>query len=258
MSRLALNLATIFPASLERKLYAAGAAGFRAVGLLANEMLREGEAGIAELRLSQLAVAEVVEVAGWADVDRAARTVAIGHAERVFELAAAVQASVVVAAAPSAAIEMSVAADRFRELCRLAAPLRLRVGLEFAGWAESIKDVASAWAVVDAASAANGGLVIDTFHFHLGSSTVEMLEPIPGDRIYLVQLSDCMELPKYELKNRHRVYPGTGAIPLDSIIAGIRGKDYRGYFSLELYNEGYWAEDPIVVARDSFRALRRL
>lgn len=258
MSRLALNLATIFPAGLERKLYAAGAAGFRAVGLLASEMLREGEAGLAELRLSQLAVAEVVEVAGWADADRAARAVAIGQAERVFELAAAVRASVVVAAAPSAGIDTIVAADRFRELCRLAAPLRIRVGLEFIGWAESIKDLASAWAVVDAAGARNGGLVIDIFHFYRGGSTVEMLEPVPGDRIYLVQVSDCVELPKYELTNRHRVYPGTGAIPLDSVMAGIRGKDYRGYLSLELLNEEYWAENPIVVARDAFRALRRL
>jgi 2-keto-myo-inositol isomerase len=258
MSRLALNLATVFPASLERKLYAAGAAGFRAVGLLANEMLREGDAGLTELRLSQLAVAEVIEVAGWADADRAARTVAIGQAERVFELAAAVRASLVVAAAPSADIDTIVAADRFRELCRLAAPLRLRVGLEFVGWADTIKDVASAWAVVEAADAANGGLVVDTFHYYRGGSTLEMLEPLPGDRIYLVQLSDCMELPKYELQNRHRVYPGAGAIPLDSVTAAIRAKDYRGYFSVELYNEGYWAEDPVVVARDAFRSLRGL
>ena len=257
-SGLALNLATLYPATLEQKLHAAGVAGFRAVGMLSSEMLREGDAGLTELKLSQLAVAEVVGVSGWAEGETAAYRTALGQAERVFDLADTIHASLVVANAPTGKIDTATCADRFRRLCELARRYGVRVGLEFSGTAETVKDVASAWEVVEAAGALNGGLVIDAFHFYKGGSRVEMLEEIPGERIFLVQLCDCMEMPKYEMENRHRVYPGAGAIPLGSLLAALSEKGYRGYFSLELFNEDYWAVNPLVVAKDAIRSLRRL
>ena len=255
---LALNLATLYPASLEQKLHATGVAGFRAVGLLSSEMLREGDAGLTELKFSQLAVAEVVGVSGWAEGDTVSYHLALGQAERVFDLADTVQASLVVANAPTGKIDLALCADRFRLLCELAKRYGVRIGLEFSGAAETVKDVASAWEVVEAAGVSNGGLVIDAFHYYKGGSRVEMLEAIPGERIFLVQLCDCMEMPKYELENRHRVYPGAGAIPLEPLLSALSEKGYRGYFSLELFNEEYWAENPLVVAKDALRSLRRL
>lgn len=256
--KLALNLATLYPLDLEQKLYAAGAAGFRAVGMLLSDLVREGEAGLNELRLSQLAVAELVGVSRWADLDRATRTIALRQAEQAFALAAEVQADLVVAEAPAHPLDDLALADRFGELCRLAQSYRVRVGLEFSGFAEQVKDVATAWRVVEQAGLDNGGLVIDTFHFHKGGSTVEMMEPLPGDRIFLVQIADCPELPKHEMQNRHRVYPGAGAIAFEPLLAALYDKNYAGYYSLELYNEDYWAEDPRVVARDALRSLRQL
>ncbi len=256
--RCALNLATVFPADLEHKLYAAGRAGFRAVGLLLSDMARAGEAGLEELRLSQLAVAEIVGLTGWADPDHATRAVALRHAEQAFALAYRVQAEVVVAAAPCEPVDLLSVTDRFRELCRLAAPYAVRVGLEFHAASERVRTIASAWTVVEGAGAENGGLVLDTFHCYQGESAVEMLEPVPGDRVFLVQLADCMEMPKYELENRHRVYPGTGTIAFEPLLGALSEKNYAGYYSVELYNEDYWLEDPILVAQDAMRSLRRL
>jgi len=256
--KFSLNVATILPADPEQKFYAAGQAGFRAVGLLLGDMAQAGEAGLMELRLSQLAVSELVSLSGWADPDRAARAVALAQAERAFALAQEVRAEVVVASAPTRGESALAISDRFRELCRLADGYAVRIGLEFSGAGEGVKDIASAWTIVDTAGAENGGLVIDTFHYYQGNSRVEMLEPIPGDRIFLVQLADCMEMPRYELENRHRVYPGEGAIPLEPLLAALYEKGYEGYYSVELYNEDYWKEDPRVVARDAMRSLRRL
>jgi 2-keto-myo-inositol isomerase len=149
-------------------------------------------------------------------------------------------------------------ADRFAELCRIAQPYRVRVGLEFVGSAEQVRDVASAWQVVENAGMPNGGIVIDTFHFYQGDSSVEMMEPIPGERVFLVQIADCLEMPRHDLRDEHRVYPGMGAIPFEPLLAALYDKRYDGYYSLELHNEGYWSEDPIVVAQDAMRAMRRL
>ena len=255
--RAALNLATLGPAPLESKLYAAAAAGFRAVGLVREEMQQAGEDGQRELRLSQLAPAELMGVAGWMAQDRASRAVAMAQAEVAFELAATLGCSVAVAWPPMEAVDSVAAARAFADLCRLAEPFGVRVGLEFLGNSEGVGTLASAWEIVELAEAPNGGLVIDAFHFHRGGSSPEMLEPVTGDRILLVQLSDAVDLPARELHDRHRVYPGSGAIPLEPLLSAVQDKGYSGYYSLELHNEGYWQQDLLLVARECLRAVTR-
>ena len=257
-SRISLNLATIQPAPLDEKLHAAATAGLRAVGLAWREMAEQGEAGAEAVRFSGLLVSEIASVSGWTDSDRTSRTIALARAEQAFELAANLGCSTVVASPPPGETEAFSIANDFRELCRLAEPFQIKVGLEFIGAFEQINDVASAWEIVELAEAGNGGLAIDTFDFFRGASTLDMLEAVPGEKVCLVQVSDCMELPRHEMENRHRVYPGTGVLPLESLLAIFRDKGYSGYYSLELYNEEYWQESPLVVAREGLRAMRRL
>jgi sugar phosphate isomerase/epimerase len=254
----ALNLATIRPGTLEEKLYAAATAGFSAVGLLRQEMEAAGDEGLEELHLSQLAVSELTGLSGWMDADRNTRAIALVEAERTFEMAARLGCPLVNAWPSPQAVDLLAAAARFQELCRTAELLEIRVGLEFLGTREHLNDLAGAWEVIEAAGVANGGLVIDTFHFYRGGSALEMLDPIPGEKIFLVQVSDCVDLPRRELEDRHRVYPGTGAIPLEPLLGAVRGKGYSGYYSLELHNEAYWQEDPLTVAREGLRAMRNL
>jgi sugar phosphate isomerase/epimerase len=257
-NKASLHLATIQPASLEAKLYAARTAGFGAVGLIWDEMVEQGEAGVEEVRLSGIRVSDLSGLSGWMDPDRTWRTMALARAEQAFELAANLDCAVVIACPPSGEIEPLTAAAQFHELCRLAHPYGVRVGLEFVGSFQQVNTLAAAWEIVEVAEAENSGLVIDSFYFYQGGSSLDMLEPLPGEMISLVQLSDCMALPRYEMENRHRVYPGTGVLPLEELLAALRSKGYSGYYCLELHNEGYWQEDSVVVAREGFRSLQRL
>ncbi len=256
--RAALNLASLGPAPLETKLYAAAAAGFSAVGLDLQEIQQAGELGVRELRLCELSVAELAGLSGWDSSDRTSRTLALARAETAFELAARLSSSLVIAWPPAEAADPIPLAGAFAELCRLAQPSGVRVGLEFLGGAETVRDVASSWEILQLAEAQNGGLVIDAFQFHRGGSTLDMLEPVPGDKVYFVQLSDAVDLPLRQLQEQHRVYPGSGAIALEPLLAAIQGKGYSGYYSLELRNERYWQEDPLLVAREGLRSLRAL
>ncbi len=257
-SRATLNLATLGPATLESKLYAAAAAGFGAVGLRQADLDAPEERGKYELRLSQLPVAELEGLCGWMEPGRTARTVGLLGAESAFETAAEIGAELVIAWPSGEPVEMIDAATYFGDLCRTAEPFGIKVGLEFLGHSETVATLAEAWAIVEAAETAIGGLVIDTFHFIRGGSTIGMIEELPGEKIYLVQVSDVPDLPRMELEDRHRLYPGTGAMELEPLLAAIRAKEYAGYYSLELHNEEYWKEDPVMVAGEGFRAMRRL
>jgi len=257
-SRVSLHLATLGPASIEQKLYAAGRAGFSAVGLTLGELEEPGERTRQELLLSELSVMELEAVSGWLDPGRTARSVALVQAEAAFAAAAEIGAEVVLAWPAETPVEPLSLAGYFGDLCRAADPFGIRIGLEFLGRSATVKDLSTAWHVVEIAEAINGGLVIDTFNFLVGGSTLEMIEQIPAEKIFLVQVSDAPDLPVSELYDHHRLYPGTGSARLESLIAAIRAKGYEGPWSLELHNEEYWEEDPIIVAAEGFRALRRL
>jgi 4-hydroxyphenylpyruvate dioxygenase len=256
--RAALNLATLGPRTLEEKFYAAATAGFAAVGLSASDLDDPEERGREELRLSELSIAELEGIEGWMHSSRTARSLAMVRAEHIFATAAELGAAVVIAWASEDPVEAITAATYFADLCRAAEPFGIRVGLEFLGHSSTVKDLSSAWRIVEMAGMERGGVVIDTFHFHRGGSTPEMADPIPGDKIFLVQMSDVPDLPLRELEDKHRLYPGTGILALEQILGLVRAKGYTGHYSLELHNEDYWQEEAVVVASEGLRSMRRL
>ena len=77
-----------------------------------------------------------------------------------------------------------------------------------------MKDIATAWELVAKTDCKNGGLVSDTFHFYLGSSKVEDLVKVPTGKIFLVHVSDAMDVSPEKLRTNHdyRTFPGQGTL----------------------------------------------
>src|SRR5262249_19465150 len=86
----------------------------------------------------------------------------------------------------------------FQRLCDMAARHGVRVALEVLGFATHFHTLGQAWEVVRRAGCNNGGLLLDTYHFHRGGSTLEMLHAVPGDRLFLVHLADVPAGPREE------------------------------------------------------------
>jgi 2-keto-myo-inositol isomerase len=137
----------------------------------------------------------------------------------------------------------------FRRVCEMAARHEVRVALEVLGFAPRFHTLAQAWEVVRRAGCPNGGLLLDTFHFHRGGSTVEMLDEIPGERLYLVHLADVPAGPREEAQDDGRLPPGEGAGPLREIVTRVLNKGYAGYFVVEVLSQPLWREDPLDIAR---------
>jgi 4-hydroxyphenylpyruvate dioxygenase len=88
------------------------------------------------------------------------------------------------------------------------------------------------------------------------------LDGIPMDRIYLMQLSDLdhgVDLqPVIDTARQHRLLPGQGRFPINSILHRVREEDYIGRGGLEVFNGDLKAQDLHVVAREAMSALRRV
>jgi sugar phosphate isomerase/epimerase len=137
----------------------------------------------------------------------------------------------------------------FRRVCQMAAQHGVRVALEVLGFAAHFHTLGQAWEVVRRAECDNGGLLLDTYHLHRGGSTLEMLDAIPGDRLYLVHLADVPSGPREEAEDDGRLPPGEGAGLLREIVSRVLDKGYTGYFVVEVLSQTLWRGDPLALAQ---------
>lgn len=131
----------------------------------------------------------------------------------------------------------------------------VRIAFEFLGFGDCpINTPALAARVVDGLEAI--GLVLDSCHWH--ASGAPDLAGLPVHRIEMVHLNDAPAKPPRTIEDDDRVLPGDGVIDLPRLIRMLDEAGYRGPFSLETFNPGYWEDAALDVANRGRARLDRL
>ena len=139
-------------------------------------------------------------------------------------------------------------------LSEVAAPHGVGLGLEFLAPADcSVRTLAQAEEIVAAAGRKNVGIVVDSYHFHVGGSTWESLAQADVRHILLVHVNDVEDLPRHSLTDACRLLPGEGVLPLSRLVRALRDKGYDGAYSLEVMRPSYRLRDPLEYASDAFQ-----
>lgn len=149
------------------------------------------------------------------------------------------------------------AAGDLAELGELAAQRGVRLAYEALGWGRFINDYRDSWEVVRRADHASVGLCLDTFHIFSRETPLNVIESIPGDRIFLVQVADAprMSLDTLSWSRHYRCFPGQGELPLDEFMNRLAATGYNGPLSLEVFNDHFRAGDTEETAKDGYRSL---
>jgi 2-keto-myo-inositol isomerase len=153
--------------------------------------------------------------------------------------------------------------ESVRELSAMADIARsfdVSLAFEFLGQINcSVQTLALADEIVKKVDRANVGLVLDSFHFYAGGSSVESIDAIDSDRLFIFHINDAEDLPPSSLEDRHRLLPGMGILPLAEIAAALGRLCYEGIASVEIFRPQYWERDPVELAREAhWRAARAL
>lgn len=160
--------------------------------------------------------------------------------ERVIDTAAQAGArSVVMVEMMDVAPSLDEAAEAFARVCDLAAPHGLLVHIEFLPFG-GIPDLASAWAIVEAAGRPNGGLTLDSWHLFRSGSTLDQLARIPGERISTVQINDAPAVPAADLFEETmtgRLLPGEGDFDLVGLIRTLDKIGSKAPIGVEVFGE---------------------
>ncbi|MGC8934679.1 MAG: sugar phosphate isomerase/epimerase family protein [Thermoproteota archaeon] len=140
-------------------------------------------------------------------------------------------------------------ASRLNKLAKVSEAYNVKVAME---WFWNLKDAIE---VVERASNDYLGLVVDTFHWYRGDGNLGNIDLIPTDKLFLVHINDCEDLPRERLSDKNRLYCGLGAIPLTEILKRFKQKNYQGYLSVEIFREEYWKKDPLTISKEAFESL---
>lgn len=137
-----------------------------------------------------------------------------------------------------------------RELAGIADKHNVALAFEFLGQTDcTVQTVELCHEIVELTNRPNVAMVIDTFHFYAGGSTFESIRAINPDQIAIFHINDAEDLPREELTDAHRLYPGLGILPIREIKKELDNIGYDRVVSIEIFRPEYWEQDAAEVAR---------
>ena len=264
--KLALNGATTMHADLETDIKAAGAAGFDLLEIWAaklREFLKTNDTQdlkrlLEESNLQPYSINSIEHVTfrNAADYEKIK-----SECEELSSIAGAIGCPYIVVvpgklpenASKEEIIEESVKV--LNELADIAERHNVGLAFEFLGQTDcSVQTLDLCSEIVERVDRESVGNVLDTFHFYAGNSTFEAIEKLNPEKLFIFHINDAENLPKETLTDAHRLYPGTGILPIREIKQKFDQIGYDRMVSIEIFRPEYWNEDPFEVARKAKEA----
>jgi sugar phosphate isomerase/epimerase len=153
---------------------------------------------------------------------------------------------------------LDLVAERFAVLCDRAARHDLLVAFEFLPWSD-VPDAATAWRLIHRAERANGGILIDTWHYFRGAADPAQVRAIPPERFFVIQFDDAdaqMAGGWMEDTTDRRRLPGDGAFALDGFIRMLDDIGVNAPVSVEILSVEHRAHPVAAAAQLSHDAAR--
>ena len=269
--KLSFNGATTMKADLATDVRAASAAGFDYLEIWAaklREFLKSNSVSVLkklfdECRIKPLSINSIEHIT-FREADAYERI--RNECEELSAIAEAIACPYVVVVpgklppqmtSSSEVIEESVRV--LRELASIAERHGVALAFEFLGQKDcSVQRLDFAAEIVSDVNRTNIGLVIDSFHFYSGGSTIEMIDALDPKKLFIFHIDDAEDLPREQLTDAQRVLPGLGILPLKEIIGAFRRIGYDANASVEIFRPEYWERDPFALAREAKVAVERV
>ena len=238
---------------LEAKLEAMKGAGFSQVMLMARDLVSHPggvKAAVKAVQESGLRPTGFQVLRDFEGLSGHLHSYKVDIAKSMLEMCAATGSKVLLACSSTsrhATDDLNLIAKDLKKLAMMAIPLGIKVAYEGLSWGRTVNEVTTAWDVVCRADCPNLGIGIDSFHIFAANSSLEDIEDIDADRIFLAQLSDFMwhETPTFEERmttaRTFRVFPGEGvhSDQLADLVLRLERIGYRGDYSFEVFNDDY-------------------
>ena len=127
--------------------------------------------------------------------------------------------------------------------------------MEF-NWSPIVKSFRTGVEVAKKSKVKNVKVVFDPAHYHCTPSKFEQLTKENVAFVGHVHVDDMRDIPG-ELSNCNsdRVLPGKGCLDLKALLGAVEKHGYRGFYSIEMFNEELWAMPAAKAAKLMYKSL---
>lgn len=156
-------------------------------------------------------------------------------------------------------IDLREAGLKYKELIVLGRQTGVLPILEFWGASKALYHIGQAMMIAAVANDPDVKILADVYHMFRGNSGFDSLKMLSGNVIEVFHMNDFVAtIPREQQKDSDRVYPGDGAAPMKQILTDLKNMGGIKVLSLELFNETYWKQDPLLVARTGLNKMKDL
>lgn len=215
------------------------------------------------IKAKKIIVEDIISFTTWMADDNAKRKAGIAELEKEMKLVSVLGCHRI--AAPPMGVEKDEPIDfqkagaRYREILSLGRKYNVMPLLEFWGASGTLYNFSQALAIAAAANDADARILPDVYHMFRGGSGFNCLNLVNGKVIDIIHMNDYpANKPVNEQTDSDRVYPGDGAAPLKQILRSLRAMGGTKILSLELFNDAYWKQDALLVAKTGLQKMKHL
>lgn len=252
--RYCLNTSTIrgqaLPLQTEIELIAK--AGYNGIEPWIREIQQAKDSGIKlsdirkQLEDHGVRVESAIGFANWIVDDDTKRKQGLENLKRDMDLVRQIGGSRI-AAPPTGGTNEAINLDRVAERYTAALEVGRSAGvtplIELWGFSKSLHRLGELMYVIVESGEADAALLLDVYHIYKGGSDFSGLRFVDGKAVKVLHMNDYPNMPRQDIKDEHRVYPGEGVAPIKSILDTMRETGFDGVLSLELFNREYWKDD---------------
>lgn len=209
-----------------------------------------------------ITIEDAIGFAQWIVDDNDTRVKAMEQAKREMDMLAQIGCKRIAAppagATAVAGLNLSAAAERFRNLVELGVSMGVIPQLEVWGFSKNLSKLSEVLFVAAECGHPQTRILPDVYHLYKGGSDFDALKLMNGNTIEIFHINDYPAEPnRAEINDSHRVYPGDGVAPLNSILADLCFADAPTVLSLELFNRDYWKQDALEVAKTGLQKMKQ-
>jgi sugar phosphate isomerase/epimerase len=135
----------------------------------------------------------------------------------------------------------------------------MRLGIEFVPY-YALSTLEDAMRLCRAVPDTGAAVVLDALHFFRSGATLDSLDQLTPQDLALVQLSDAVASPCWDLQEEsrhHRLLPGDGSLPLATLVQRLNHVGYDGDFVSEVLSRDLRTADPGEYAARVHAAMNR-
>ncbi|MDB5004941.1 MAG: sugar phosphate isomerase/epimerase [Mucilaginibacter sp.] len=210
-----------------------------------------------------ITVENAIGFAKWIVDDEAVRKAALTQLQHEMDLLAQIGCHRI-AAPPSGAtglplIDLNVITDRYRTILQMGDQTGVVPMVEMWGSSHNLKKISQVLYVATESEHKNALVLLDVFHIYKGGSSLDSLPFVGKSAIEIFHVNDYPAgIAPEKISEPDRIYPDDGIAPLKQILQTIKNPDKPVVISLEVFNESYYKQDALFVAKTSLAKMKAI